>query len=1536
MARTKKVLTYLGAGLLGLVLLVLLAILLLGRTGFGTAGVGERAVRFLDDRMVGDIQVGRITGGGILRGVTLHQVTVDDSTGQPFLRADSARLSYDLLTFLSGDVVLDRVELWNPTVRLERMPGDTVWNYERVFGSPEPDTTAAGAGGESLVLLEDARVHGGTVIVRIPWQPEAGEPLEPADSARLILEPAAGGLVRVMRFQGVNGELSRLLLESPSGEGMLFRAERLATRAYIWEQPLEIEQMEATVTIRDSLIAFEVDELRLPSSRASGVGRVVTADDNRFDVELDADHVALADLRWLLPELPEEGGASGRFRVQQRPGGSMLIRGRDIDVDAPGTRVRGDFGVVTGDILYFTEVDLAADPLDLDFVDQLLPGDLPVRGLMIGEVRVEGPISSLRTSGDVRLSHASGGGWSHIHWNGTVDARSGYGAHALELSFRGLDPALVARIAPDELEPDPDEPLTGSVRIRGLGSGRLNVLGWMDLPGPEGVSRVAGGVIAQDRPDDTHVDVRLSAGSFALRRLEKWVPSLRVLRGFGTGPVHVVSSGDSLTVEGSLRTRTGLITVEGLFSTADDPAQDFGFTLRGELEDVALDEVLDGMARARVTGAFTLEGRPGDPTTALTVRLDGSSFMGVPVHSGHLSGGLRDGTLLVDTLELESAAGALTARGRFGISENVQGALRVRATADRLSALAPMLAMQTDSTLLRGVSDFDGIVEGNHRGLRVHGTGRVARALVRGLAAPAAEYRLSLGWMDGSPVGGTLNVDASRASYRGRRLGALTLTGSIDSLRAGWIEASARTPFDQSYSARASFELSEDTTDVLLESVEIQDDGAHWTLSRPAHVRLADGTSRLERIELARRGGGRVMLDGIVPWGAPWARRGGDTAAAGDAALALASGPSAALVPPGAARAHTSMPSTETTPGAGPRDGRVVGLHAAAEAAPIGALVRVVSPESTLDGVLDGSVRVSGPAAAPVVSADGRIRAFRFEDVELNAVSAAVEYRERAARVQVSATRDQQQVIEAELELPGRLSFAPFRLDRLDRAMRGYVRAEAMPAALPAGLFSGVHDVSGTVTGEIGIAGTPLDVELEGELGVSDAGFTVGAANVPYRQVDGTLRVIDAQDLAVTLTGRASDGRFELAGGINFARLEDPSFELRLEADNMGLARRRDLEAAVTGYAELNGTYVRPRVTGRLRVVEGALHLDEMVREARVMSLENPLLVDAVDTSQVGVQRILRQNQNAFLRGLSLQIDMDVPSNFWVRSEDLNAEIAGAVTLDYDATAGAVALIGSVDAVRGFYTFRVPGLPVLRRFQLREGSINFVGLPGINPNLDLTAGYRAHMTNGDPLDVLAVVEGTMRSPQVRLTSDADPPISESDLASYIFFGRPTYALSQTEAQSFNWLGSGVGNNDLLQPVLQNVASASAPFLLGFASSEVEALAGDIGIDYVSISNEQLAEQVARLEAPLMGTRLEIGRYIGDEWFVAFTPQVRAPGSESSSTLAAGGRLEWRFHPTWNAELFWEDRWVQDGDPGFDRNLEQKPVLGLFLFREWGY
>ena len=171
-------------------------------------------------------------------------------------------------------------------------------------------------------------------------------------------------------------------------------------------------------------------------------------------------------------------------------------------------------------------------------------------------------------------------------------------------------------------------------------------------------------------------------------------------------------------------------------------------------------------------------------------------------------------------------------------------------------------------------------------------------------------------------------------------------------------------------------------------------------------------------------------------------------------------------------------------------------------------------------------------------------------------------------------------------------------------------------------------------------------------------------------------------------------------------------------------------------------------LTGAIAIGEGALYLDELYRRFQIVELDNPLLYDVVDTSIVALQSFLPPSQNPFVKNLIINdLRVDVSRESWLRSRDLNVEVTGELNISFidsdpvasQRTPQDVRLLGTLTAVRGNYTLYSIG--TARQFNIREGTVEFPGTPGMDPALGFNAVYRARPSQGDPIDIVAVVGG---------------------------------------------------------------------------------------------------------------------------------------------------------------------------------------------------
>jgi hypothetical protein len=1590
-ARSLRLAGYIGIGIVAGLLVAIVTIMLLTRTPWGMERARVFIVGWLDERVDGELRLSRITGPGLLGGAIIHDFGIVDPRGRPFLSTDSLELAYDWRTLLRGRIELNRVVLYGPNIVIERLPGDTVWNYEHVF----PDRTPGEPPGErSLILFHDARVVNGTATLRVPIEP--GTITQPADTARIIVEQVPGGLARSMRFEDINARLDRVIWESPIEPGRLVDVRSLQTRGFVWREPVLIRDARGTVTTRDSIVAFDMPEVQLPGSRAGILGHVVVREGrNLMDIRVDGERLLFRDLQWFHPDLPAEGGGSLVLRIQSQPDGTLYLA-EDARLSAPGTRVSGSFGIVMAeDSLYFTRVNLRASPLDVRLIEAILPGGLPVEGLLIGTIEVSGPLSALETRGDMQFT-GTGQFWgagaalptraavgrpavgaggpavrggrpagettagrgaatsgresvADIAWRGVVDVRNMHSGSVVARSFhadvRQLELALLSAF-------DPDVRLAGSVAGQVDATGRTDALrfttSFVHSSSTGGHSTIDGGGSITGQGRDRRFDLLMNASPATLYDLSSYVPALRGMEGELTGPVRIIGTADDLDFNAQLVSPAGLLHLDG--SVSQTPA---GRRVRAvaRADGFALHRLRHDLPAFVVSGDLSVDVTGDDLATAtghVALLLDSARLGDLPSGRVAVHGRLSNGVLAVDSAFVRSLLGVGRAHGTVALSADREGLLEMTYTSESLVPLEAYLFGDA-----RAAPDAEPRIAG-----RVDGTASLTgwlRNLELRTTARGEDLRF------GSFNAGRLRLDASAAGIGSEqplvrmradadsvgawrhsvRTAHLDVSGRADSLSIGVsaggegrevflvradlergparlaapsrrLAAPSRTEVvEQQQSdnglprlipAAAPPPASSVSTATRLRIDELRVGAASpWRLSRQANISLIGEVAHIDTIQLIHDGGGHAIAHGRLGWS--------------DFADGSTAGP------PG------------VTGGGAPLDFGV-SLHGV----PFTELLRAARSTEDGAGHIEGSLRLYGTALDPLIETEITAHDITYGDVRIDRAFAEASYAARGLDAHAEAQYGGRSFLTGGGRIPLDLRLAPVGERRTAEPLRFTVSADSLPPALPLGLLDGFTNVGGRLDGILSLGGTSLDPTLSGGFTVRNGTADWDVSGVRYRDINGTLTLegdrllhVDVRAFAGdprsrgarTLAG-AAGGSGTIEGTLDFAQLGDPLFDLRFMADRAYAARRRDVEASVTGAILLGGRYSRPEVSGSIRVDEGALYLDELYRQYLIVGLEldDPSLLSLVDTSLVAVRPLLAASSNPFLRGLHVRnMQVAVAADTWLRSRDMDVEVTGDLTIAFDRRHEDLRLSGSLNVERGTYTLYYPPLQS-RRFQVRQGAIDFPGTPGIDPNLSITAAYKAR-AQGEPLDVLAIVGGTLQNPRVRLSSDAQPPISESDLASYLFFGVPTWEVANT--------GGGAGD---VRAVAGLGARALGPSVLGYASSGLQTLVQSAGLfDYVGLTAAEVApaDQTGNgLTRMFAGTQLELGRYLSSNIFFGYTQRL------GSGTYDPAVRLEWRFLPEHSFELFAEDRLART--PGFGARTETglRKVYGFSLFREWGF
>lgn len=381
---------WLGIGVAIAAIITLGFIGFLTRTDRGRAEVLAYTLSAVGGRLNGTLVVERLEGS-LLAGARIYGVSLTDEHDDLLLRADSGYLEYETPTLIGGDVVINELVLYDAELFLHRMPGDSLWNYQAVLADTTPPDPEAPA---RATLIQNLRLVRADVIVRTPWEPDEKLSAEAAlaDTGRLVVEEVPGGYLRTMFFAISEARASELVIAPDQRGGTYLRVDSAAGEVRVWrEPPLILSDLQGQLALRDKMVRLTFDPARIRGSTISGGGTIdIRGDEPRYDMVFRGTRVALADLQWLYPPIPDEGSLRAEILLETRPDG-LYFAARDALLETPDTRVAGSFGMVTGDTLRFIEVDLRAAPLRVETVQRLLPGSTPIEGLRIGSAVIESP-----------------------------------------------------------------------------------------------------------------------------------------------------------------------------------------------------------------------------------------------------------------------------------------------------------------------------------------------------------------------------------------------------------------------------------------------------------------------------------------------------------------------------------------------------------------------------------------------------------------------------------------------------------------------------------------------------------------------------------------------------------------------------------------------------------------------------------------------------------------------------------------------------------------------------------------------------------------------------------------------------------------------------------------------------------------------------------------------------------------------------------------------------------------------------------------
>ncbi len=1502
----------LAAGLITVVLMALAAVgsvVVLTSTDLGRGWVQQLATRQIAPVVKGRLHLGRISGP-MLTGITIDSIEIADSAGVVMLSAGRTTMQWDPRDFLDRRILIQRLITDNVLIQIIKYK-DGDWNYKHIFPSRKGPATprTKGSFGE-FIVLDSVSLTRGRFVLTMPWSPADSLKGVRRDSSIAFnlartnaqIRRSPRGLVRTWRWEEGNLELSHVRMAHPDTAGRLFRVTDLGMSEF--DPPFRFDRLRGDFRWQGDSIWMQIPHFQLPGSTGTAIGKLTWGSDLpvRYDIAIKGEKVAMKDIAWLTETFPSQGGGSMDLVIRNDPSNLNVLRYAiaNMDVRSHDSRLRGrmTWGV-GGPVVTLTDVEMRADPLDFALLRQFngIPFPYPWRGQFTGTVKARGGPLHRFDVDDIRFAFRDAnapGATSAGRGRGQVDI-----LYPAFTRFRGflLDIERADLRTPRFLNPEFAR-LNGFVR----GTTVLDSLWYdvrlssMDVWHDDGtgapLSHVTGGGRVKLEPKYVLYDMQLNADPLSLTMLGNSY-AMMPLRGTMTGPITVKGTIAALEVSGQLTGAAGTFNGSGIVDI--EPA---GYALRGQ---AAFDRLDLRSAFDRSTmPVTTLNGRVdvdvrGDSMANLDGRmalaLGRSRVDALRIDEGTGRFVFRDGVATVDSLSILSSSLTLAARGGIGLRADRTDSLLLRVTADSLGGLRPWLSKAPvdapDS--LGGTLAFRGRLAGHLDSLAVRTT-LSGRDLLFGTSSSALANLTATGfWVRGVPSGDIV-LEADSVTAGAVRFNTVSAKGQFTSARDGAISLDARADSGVQVGLAARLRGAGDSLVATISSLFASGPNTRWSLLRPSTVVQTAGVTSLDSLVLGDTGVARVRLFARVPQ----------------------------------------------------RDSIAITMDAGQ--IPLRDIAWLTRRDRTFTGILDARLQVGGTRDLPTASLTARANGVLVGSTAIGDAVIDGTYADSTFRTNISLSERNRAntLLSAKLALPVTATLNGFPALKRDGALSGSLALRNTPLALFEAATSAVSDASGTLSGELQLRGSVREPRLDGTVSMVNGASFVTPLGVRLIGMDGELRFAgDNLTLPrLTVSGAGSRGGSAiLSGRIGFASLDDPSFDLAIQATNLRiLDRPRIATLQVSTDAaglKIRGSQRGSVLTGSVTIPTGDITIPELGVAKNLVSIDDPEFYTLIDTTTSQGRSLLASAPSPLLKNLEVRdVRLFMGNDVWLRSAEANIKLAGdvGVTLGrgrQDSSRVQLALDGTLLAERGTYRLNLGFGAVQRTFELERGTLKFFGEPELNPTLDIQAVniVRQYTRQDRDIPVRITIGGTLVAPTLKLGS-ADPTLalSESDAISYLFTGRPSFAVTTAADQYSSQTAS------VLLPTLGSYFGDRVARALGVDQFQIETAGG--------VSGQQFGAS-----SVLASTRLGGGVQLGSRTFVRATVGLcQLFGASQISTNqplvnSIGAKLEYRFSQWVSASVGLEPptNVLQCNNNVNARNFVPTPQqFGLDITRKWEY
>ncbi len=431
---------------------------------------------------------------------------------------------------------------------------------------------------------------------------------------------------------------------------------------------------------------------------------------------------------------------------------------------------------------------------------------------------------------------------------------------------------------------------------------------------------------------------------------------------------------------------------------------------------------------------------------------------------------------------------------------------------------------------------------------------------------------------------------------------------------------------------------------------------------------------------------------------------------------------------------------------------------------PLAPWLHLSYPELDADGYLSGQAYVSGDFISPQFSVVGSIDSMVYRGVSLGALSLSARYTEGLVTIDSLLVHAHPGLYRAHGQFYADLAFVAGDRERLpDLPFDISVSATDQRFDLVSLFLPSVEDMSGDFFADFTLSGTPSEPHLDGEAFLRDGELKYFdlANRIQTDSAGVTMKddMIEMDNITVFVKDKPESYAL-IDGNLRVKTLDTLFYNLSIHIPHE-MPFKYELDDIEGVVKEGNLTVLGdtpPTVLGNLTLSEVRYRAEFTTEEAG-----SPVMI-ALSGEDLW----------------DLNINIDIPSRYWIKNQDIDAEFSGFINLIRDN--GKYRFIGELEILRG------KGFLFDKTFRIEPGSqVTFEDIEYPNPRLDITATTRIPVASTTDIDEnsrtdveLAIqVSGTLENPELNtVESDgADNSLSREEIlplivANYYGSGTP--------------------------------------------------------------------------------------------------------------------------------------------------------------------